>query len=185
MSGIILVYFGRFYAINIPLMSVALAVFFMGGLFGRLFCEEKNEIQGYMLTPWSLRSVVLSKNVALIVLSALVPLPILVAVSFFVPIVAQDYIDMALYFITSISVCLLLGNVVSISKNVMSSLRQEISALHWVIVAVSPVPYLIFKSWMESWTLCVSFFCVSCLVWYYYEVPWVEKKFQTGFYKIS
>lgn len=183
--GIILVDLSRSNSINIPLFSVALAFFFTGGLFGRLFCEKKNEIQGYMLTPWSLRSVILSKNVALFVLSAVVPLPILVAASFFVPIVVQDYIDMALYFITSISVCLLLGNIVSVSKNVMSSARQGVSPLQWIIIASSPVPYLIFKSWMQSWSLCVSFFCVSCFVWYFYEVPWVERNFQTVFYKIS
>ena len=183
--GIILVDLSRSYPINIPLFSVALAIFFTGGLFGRLFCEKKNEIQGYMLTPWSLRSVILSKNVTLFVLSAVMPLPILIVASFFVPIAAQDYIDMALYFITSISVCLLLGNVVSVSKNVMSSARLRVSPLQWVIVAVSPVPYLIFKSWMESWALCISFFCVSCLVWYYYELPWMERNFQTVFYKIS
>ncbi|NGP89625.1 hypothetical protein [Fodinibius halophilus] len=185
LSGIILVDFSRSYAINIPLISVALAISFTGGLFGRLFCEKKNEIQGYMLTPWFLRSVILSKNIALLLLSAAVPLPMLVAASFFVPIAAQDYIDMALYFITSISVCLLLGNVVSISKNIMSSERLGFSPLQWLIVAVSPVPYLIFKSWMGSWTLCVLFFCVSCFVWYFYELPWAERNFQTVFYKIS
>lgn len=183
--GIILVDLTRSNSINIPLFSVALAIFFTGGLYGRLFCEKKNEIQGYILTPWFLRSVILSKNVALFLLSAVVPLPILIAASFFVPIVAQDYIDMVLYFITSISLCLLLGNIVSVSKNVMSSARLSVSPLQWVIVAVSPVPYLIFKSWMQSWLLCVTFFCVSCFVWYFYELPWVERKFQTVFYKIS
>jgi len=184
-SGIILIDLGRSYAINIPLISVALAISFTGGLFGSIFCEKNSEIQGYMLTPWSLRSVILSKNVALLLLSAVVPLPMLIASSFFVPIAVQDYINMPLYFITAISVCLLLGNVVSVSKNIMKSERLGISHLQWVIIAISPVPYLIFKSWIESWTLCVSFFCVSCFVWYYYELPWVEKKFQTVFYKIS
>jgi len=184
-SGIILIDLGGSYAINIPLISVALAISFTGGLFGSIFCEKNNEIQGYMLTPWSLRSVILSKNVALLLLSAVVPLPMLIASSFFVPIAVQDYINMPLYFITAISVCLLLGNIVSVSKNIMKSERLGISHLQWVIIAISPVPYLIFKSWMESWTLCVSFFCVSCFVWYYYELPWVEKKFQTVFYKIS
>jgi hypothetical protein len=183
--GIILIDLSRSNSFNIPLFSVALALFFTGGLFGRLFCEKKNEIQGYMLTPWSLRSVILSKNVALFVLSAVVPLPILVTVSFFVPIAAQDYIDMALYFITSISICLVLGNIVSVSKNVMSSARLGVSPLQWIIIVSSPVPYLIFKSWMQSWSLCVSFFFISCFVWYFYEVPRVEKKFQTVFYKIS
>jgi len=183
--GIILVDLTRSNSINIPLFSVALAIFFTGGLFGRLFCEEQNEIMGYMLTPWSLRSVIVSKNVALFVLSAIVPVPLLVVASFFVPFAAQDYIDMILYFITSISVCLLLGNIVSVSKNVISSARLGVSPLQWVIVAVSPVPYLIFKSWMQSWVLCGLFFCISCFVWYYYELPWVERNFQTVFHKIS
>ncbi len=183
--GVILVDLSLSYSINILLFSVALAVFFIGGLFGNLFCEKKNELQGYMLAPWSLRSVILSKNIALFVLSVVVPLPVLIAVSFFVPIAAQHYIDMALYFITSISVCLLLGNIVSVSKKVMTSARMGLSLFQWLIIAASPVPYLIFKSWMQSWLLCVSFFCVSCFVWYFYELPWMGRNFQTVFYKIS
>lgn len=183
--GIILVDLSRSSSINIPLISVALSVTTIGLLFGRLFCEKQNEIMGYMLTPWSLRTVILSKNVALFVLSALVPLPILVVASFFVPITVQDFIDMALYFITSISVCLLLGNIFSVSKKVLSSERKGVYPLQWIIVAASPIPYLIFVSWMQSWLLCLSFFCISCLVWYFYEVPWVERNFKTVFYKIS
>lgn len=181
---ILLVSLSQSYTINLPLLCIALSICVTAGLFGRLFCEKKNEIMGYMLTPWSLRSVILSKNIALFLLSIVLPLPILIVASFFFSITAQEVIDMVLYLITSISVCLLLGNMVSVSKNVMASARLSISPLQWVIVAASPVPYLIFKSWMGSWTLCVSFFCVSCFVWYYYELPWVERNFQTVFYKI-
>lgn len=182
--GIILVDLSLSYSLNIPLVSVALAMFFTGGLFGRLFCEKKNEIQGYMLTPWSLRPVILAKNISLFVLSAVVPLPILITASFFVPISPQNYVDMALYFITSISVCLLLGNWVSVSKNVLSSARQEVTPLQYIVVAIAPVPYLVFHVWMQSWSLCISFFLVTCFIWYFYEIPWVERNFQTVFYNI-
>lgn len=184
-AGLVVLSFKKVYPINIPLLCIAFSVFSSGALFGRIFCETKNEIMGYMLTPWSLRAVILSKNVALFVLSAVMPLPLLVSASFFVPITAQDVIDMALYFITSLSVCLLLGNMFSVSKDVLSTDRYTFTLLQWIIVFASPIPYSIFKSWMQSWSLCVSFFFVSCFVWYFYEVPRVEKKFQTVFYKIS
>jgi hypothetical protein len=184
-AGLVVLSFKKVYPINIPLLCIAFSVFSSGALFGRIFCETKNEIMGYMLTPWSLRAVILSKNVALFVLSAVMPLPLLVSASFFVPITAQDVIDMALYFITSLSVCLLLGNMFSVSKDVLSTDRYTFTLLQWIIVFASPIPYSIFKSWMQSWSLCVSFFFVSCFVWYFYEVPRVEKKFQTVFYQIS
>lgn len=180
-AGLLLVTIIKVYPINIPLLCIALSVFSTGAWFGRLFCEKKNEIMGYMLTPWSLRSVILSKNVALFVLSAVMPLPLLITTSFFVHITMQDVIDMVLYFITSLSVCLLLGNMFSVSKNVLSTDRYTFTLLQWIIIFASPIPYLIFKSWMQSWSLCVSFFFVSCFVWYFYEVPRVEKKFQTVF----
>jgi len=183
--GIILADLSRSNSINIPLLSVAFSVSTVGLLFGRLFCENHNEIMGYMHTPWSLQSVILSKNIVLFLLSAVVPLPVLAAVSIFAPISAQDFIDVVLYFITSISVCLLLGNIISISKKVLSSEQPGTSPLQWIIILASPIPYLIFNNWMQSWLSCLLFFCISCLVFYFYQISWTERNFKTIIFKIG
>lgn len=184
-AGILLVILARSYHLNIPLLSVIFAVFSTGSLFGNLFCEKPNEIRGYLLAPWSLRSVILSKNAALIVLTTMLPLPIIITASFIVSLSVQEYLSATLFFITSVPLCMLLGNIVSISQRILESAHHAPSPFKWGIVAVSPLPYVVFKSWMNSIVLCIIFFGFSFIVWYAYQLPWLVKNFPTVFYKIN
>src|SRR5690625_7873773 len=73
--GIILADLSRSNSINIPLLGVAFSVSTVGLLFGRLVCENQNEIMGYLHTPSSLQAVIRSYNIVRFFLSAVLPLP--------------------------------------------------------------------------------------------------------------
>lgn len=183
-AGILLGILSRSYNINMPLLCVFFANFCTGVLFGNIFCEKYRAIRGYLLTPWSVRSVILSKNVVLLCLSVIYPLPILIVASFLIPSDGQDYINAVLYFITSIPVSILLGNRLSLSRRALLSSKVVLPAQFFIAIA-SPIPYILFNVWLNSLTLCIFFAGISLTIWYLYELPSAEKNFQTALYNLN
>lgn len=167
---------------SFPLFIVFFASLLTGGLFANLFCEKQEEVYSYVLAPWSLHSVIVSKNYALAGLSVLLTFFILFVISIFIQSSLESYVNAVLYFITSIPVYILLGNIVSVSQRALSSIKPP-TLLQWLIVAASPIPYVIFKSWLDSNLLCILFLGLAILIWYRYELPILEEKFQTNFHK--
>ena len=168
---------------NIPIMCTVLTTFFTGALFGSLFCEKPNELTGYLLTPWSLRTTILSKNYATLLIAVLFPLPALVIISFFVHFDLQNYVDAVLYWVTSIPVCMLAGNVISTSRTTLSSTRNAMP-LQFLMVSASVIPYAIFKMWLNSASLCIVFSCISIIIWIFYVLPIAEKNIRVNLLKI-
>lgn len=173
-----------FFNLNIPLLATLFTSFLTGTLFGNIFCEKYSEILGYELRPWSLHSIILSKNFALFFLSIIYPLPIFLIFSFFAKSGMQDYINAGLYFITALPVFMLLGNRASISPRALSS-SEIVSSTQMIIAVISPIPYIICKVWLNSVVLCASFFCISLIAWYIYELPIMKENFRTVISKMN
>jgi|GEM_PF-6668054 len=172
---------------NIPLLCVASGVYFSGALFGDLFCGKKNERHYYRLSPWSLRYVIIAKNLISILIAILFPIPLLIVCAWCYPAGLKDYINAFLFLIMSFPICMLFGNWLSVSSKALQSTSgsQDTIAMLFLIVTLMPFPYIIFKLWLHSLILCISFFAISLVIWYYYELQFIENKFLTYFSKIN
>jgi hypothetical protein len=173
--------------LNIPLLCVAFGVYFSTPLFGDLFCGKENERRSYRLSPWSLRYVIISKNLISIITAILFPIPLLIVSAWFYPAGLQDYLNALLFLIMSFPICMLFGNWLSVSSKALQSTSgsQDTILLLFLIITLMPVPYVIFKLWLHSLILCISFFAISLNIWYYYELQFIENKFLTYIFKIS
>lgn len=169
--------------LNIPLVIFIINCMTLGPLLGEIFCGEEPEKRSYCLVPWCIRTIIISKSLALVLVILLVPIPMLIGSSFFFHSGFQDYVSASLFLITSIPVFLVIGNMVSVLANKQQSGDSSSNLVfHFLMLIIAFIPYLIFKIWLQSALLCLLFCALSLSGWYFYGLPVAENKFRVQYY---
>lgn len=166
--------------LNMPLLIIIICTLCTGPFMGDIFCGGQSEKRIYCITTGSVRSIFICKNIALILIILVFPIPLLFSSSFYFHSSLQNYMVGGLYFITSIPVFMIVGNLVSVWINGKEELENTSRRIifQFLMFIAAFIPYLIFQVWLQSVILCILFSMFSILGWYYYVLPIVENRFR-------
>ncbi|HKJ33636.1 MAG TPA: hypothetical protein VKA34_17505 [Balneolales bacterium] len=106
----------------------------------------------------------------------LYPLPILVGDAFFVHSPTGYYLNALSFVITSLPIAMILGNLMSIHSIILTT-TEKFHPIQFLLPFIISIPYVIFYLWLNSFALCLAFLGISVIVWYVYELPFIENKF--------
>lgn len=174
-------------SLNIPLLGVAVGCYVLGLLFSDIFHGNISEKYCYALAPWTLRKIIVTKYSTLTLIMLLYAFPIWIGGPFIIHAPFRDYLNSGIYLLTCLPVFLILGNLCSFSRTTWESPYGSSNRLflQLLMVNLSPVPYLILKLWLNSIPLCVAFFMLTVILWYYRVLPQSERKFMELIPKIN
>lgn len=173
--------------LNVPFLGFVFVCLGSVDFFSDLFCAGENEKRLYTIAPWNLRSNLISKNIGIIFIILTFGIPIIIFTAFLFPDTIHNYFNIGLYFFTSFPVFMILGNRISVSKKGLKprSDNSEILIPTFGTALVAQIPYAIFKLWLHSIPLCVLFSLAMLSLWYFHELPTLEKKFLFNYLQIT
>ena len=86
------------------------------------------------------------------------------------------YFKALIYLITSLPITMILGNLMSIHHKILTT-TEKFHPIQFLLPFIISIPYVIFYLWLNSFVLCLASLGISVIVWYVYELPFIENKF--------
>ncbi len=161
--------------LNVSLFWIAMVMFYSGGFFGNLFCEKKNEVIGYILLPISIQPIVIFRCLSISLLVILIAMPAIIFSASFFNISSQQLLHSFYYYMSSLSVCIVIGTLVSTTKKVLLLSDSTVFG-QWMVVAMSPIPYVIFIVWLNSVIGLILLIAMSFALWFYLLIPLLDHR---------
>ncbi len=176
-----------FSVLNIPFLGFVFVCLGSVEFFADLFCAGKNEKCLNTMAPWNLKRNLISKNIVIIFMVLIPGFLIVILLAILFPDTIHNYLNIGLYFFTTFPVYMILGNRISVSKKGLKPRLDDSEILipSFGTALAAQIPYAVFKLWLHSITLCILFPLGMLSLWYFYELPILEKKFLFNYIQIT
>lgn len=195
-AGIIVLFFALqqdvkamsvFPRLNVPFLGFVFVCLGSVDFFSDLFCAGENEKRLYIIAPWNIRPNLISKNIGIVFIILIFGVPMIILTTFLFPDTAHNYVNIGLYFLTSLPVFMILGNRISVSKKGLRPRldNSEILAPVFGTALAAQIPYSVFKLWLHNIPICILFSILTLSFWYLHELPTLEQKFLLHYLQLT